>query len=160
MKICVCGPESSGTRMATALIAKCPGVEAYHSSPAFRKMVMGKDGPYKYWAECDKAVLVIRNGSWNAKSMVNRERLAGDDAPFTQITNDVLEVLWDFRRVKVPVFIVTYESLVYETEHTIKALCADLDIPEPTGYDEIKNGNEKFWSADGWAGDNRELTER
>ena len=46
-----------------------------------------------------------------------------DREPRQQIADDIWEVLNDFRRLGIPVSVVTYEALVYETEHALGALC-------------------------------------
>lgn len=158
MKILVVGPESSGTRMLAAILGKT-GHEIIHSSPAFRMFMDDGNGqPVKYFNEYDKVVLIIRNGVWNEQSMQLRGRAVKE--PRAQIAEDILDVLIDFRRWGVPVIIQTYESLVYEQDKALWELCNALGIDPPIKYDQIMNGNEKFWSQSGWPGDDRDLSER
>lgn len=157
MRILCVGPESSGTRLMTTIL-RATGAEVSHSSPAYKPSLGGvKYSPYEY----DAVVLVIRNGSWNVRSMQNRKRFRNTyESPQRQIMLDIWDVLRDLAHDHINVHIVTYESLVYETEHCLRALCQDLDLPAPVGYDEVQNGNEKFWADDAWAGDDRPLHER
>lgn len=161
MKILVVGPESSGTRMMCAILAKSEGVEVVHSSPAYKEEI---EAGYKYFPpDYDAAVLIVRNGIWNARSMVERNHFRGDiyGSPAQQIVSDLSDVTGMFSKYpEIPMFVVTYESMVYETRRCIFTLCEALDIPLPLDYDAVQNGNEKFWSTNGWGGDNRTLAER
>lgn len=161
MHILVAGPESSGTRMVTVFLQRAGASRVTHSSPAFKKPLdrwtSAKYNPGAY----DAVVMVVRNGIWNERSMENRHRFRSDkyDSPREQIAVDLYEILMAFAGLR-PVHVVTYESLVYETEHCLRTLAESFGLPVPAIFDDVQNGNEKFWSDNAWPGDDRTLEER
>jgi hypothetical protein len=130
-----------------------------HSSPAYRDVRHGTSMKY-FPGDYDAVVMMVRNGAWNAKSLLNRDRAHSSfDSPEAQILTDIADIACAFVDSDTPVFIVTYESMVYETEHCLYELCQQLGVDYPAHFEPVLNGNEKFWGK-GWAGDDRELHHR
>ncbi len=152
MRLLVTGSESSGTRMLSVLLT-IAGAAVVHSSPAYkRKLGQGYD-PQHY----DAVILIVRNGAWNAQSLVNRGHLMYD-SPERQIVEDMTFVLTELNG-KIPIYIVTYESLVHEQPHSFNALCKQIGLVPVRENGPIPNANEKFYG-EGWEGDDRTIEER
>lgn len=158
MRLLVCGPESSGTKMVASLL-KQAGADVTHNSPNYRR----EEDSFPHTGEnFDAVVIVVRNWLPNVESMID----AGHADSFSQgremVINGLSDIIYGlkysdlYKRGKV--YLVTYESIVHEPS-SINFLCDELLLDFWKITDTIGNGNAKYYGGD-YFRDQRELHER
>lgn len=137
MKVVVTGPESSGTSLVSRIF-RSAGADVYHRSATYRDewmmLVPLADA-------CDAMIVVYRDPIATMKSQ-QAEGLSYHDAQ-AKLRAGYLEIACAIRLVTVPVWCVTYEQLVLDS-NSIRPLLANLELDSNVDIEQVRNENTKY----------------
>ncbi len=154
MKVLVTGPESSGTKMLSALLRQA-GAEITHSSPNYKSE---QDSTPHDMKSFDAVVLIVRNGYCNIKSMIDANHAEDEKEAKWMIGNGLKFILTTHGLWTDNFYVTTYESIVHEPE-SLSKLCRSLGLDPSKITDKVGDGNAKYYGGEHFR-DQRELHER
>lgn len=137
MKIVVTGPESSGTSLVSRILRDA-GAEVFHRSATFRDDWVNLTALAD---KCDTMIVVYRDPMATMKSQ-EAEGLLPFQA-YIKLRSGYLEIAYATRLVTVPVWCITYEQLVLDS-NSIRPLLAYLGLNADVDIEEVRNENAKY----------------
>lgn len=137
MKVVVTGPESSGTSLVSRILHDA-GAQVFHRSATYRE-----DWPnlVQLADSCDAMIVVYRDPIATMKSQQAQGLLT--DQARNKLRDGYYQISWAVRLVSVPIWCITYEQLVLDS-NSIRPLLELLGLNADVHIEEVRNENAKY----------------